>query len=160
MEGVTMRNALNCDKMMKNLRKVQSFAFLEKDWNGYDSDSIPITLIKKVESLLQKGLLCQPDVFPCGDGSIQFEWEDKTGRYLEIDFYNDKDTANVFFMGSDEKVCHFDGLYYANALSDVINFEDISEINEWIATFLGVFPTPVIYANRVRHSKHVKEEVV
>lgn len=87
-------------KLKDNLRKLDEISKFEKNWNGYDADPVPEFLIEETRSIL-KGLgdLPQPFLAPfaSGDG-IQIEWEEKDGRYLEIDIKasSEKDQPNKY----------------------------------------------------------------
>lgn len=77
-------------KRVDNVLKLRSFEFLEENWNGYGGLSIDKQLIQKCIQLLHSGQLLrlQPDIFPTGRGSVQFEYEEHDGRYLEIEFFS------------------------------------------------------------------------
>lgn len=70
--------------MYDNLILMDSFKNLENNWNGYDalkfSDSV-IDTARSALCLLDK----QPDIFPTGRNSIQFEYEKPNGDYLEFE---------------------------------------------------------------------------
>ena len=62
---------------------------LEDNWNGNGASKFSSELIDKCKYLLSK-LHEDPEIFPTACGSIQFEFEDKNGNYLEFEIYEDK----------------------------------------------------------------------
>jgi len=77
-------------KKQKNIGTIHSFADLARGWNGYDAPPFDATLLNhciKLIKILEPRF--QPDVFPTARNSIQFEYEDKHGRYLEIEIFED-----------------------------------------------------------------------
>ena len=86
----------------ENIKKIESFLALEKGWNGYSAEPFEKSLVEKAISLLDK-LPSQPDVFPTGRNSIQFEYHLKD-KYVEIEIF--KDTIKLFVTEdfSDEKL--------------------------------------------------------
>ena len=77
-------------KKQKNIQTIQSFAKLTEGWNGYHAQPFDATLLNRciglIKSLEQH---LQPDIFPTARNSIQFEYEDEHGHYLEIEIFED-----------------------------------------------------------------------
>lgn len=71
-----------------NYFKLASFARLEKGWNGYKGEAIPIEVITKVTQLLLD-LSFQPNIFPTGRGSIQVEHYRDDDNFVELEVFED-----------------------------------------------------------------------
>lgn len=77
-------------KRQENMEKLKSFQALPDNWNDYGARSFDRNLIKKCIDLINSSTLrYQPDIFPTGRNSIQFEYEKSDGSYLEIEIYID-----------------------------------------------------------------------
>lgn len=81
-----------------NIKKVEEFRKLEKDWNMYDADPLPPKVIDNAIEIL-KHLNIQPKVFPTAVDSIQFEYEEEirtdedepiSTAYMEFEVKEDK----------------------------------------------------------------------
>ena len=68
---------------------------LEKDWNGYDAEPIPVDICEKADKILSK-LEYIPEIFPTGRQTIQFEYRYKDCSYLEFEIY--KDHINMLYV--------------------------------------------------------------
>ncbi|MBN2092634.1 hypothetical protein JW964_23640 [candidate division KSB1 bacterium] len=78
-------------KLSKNIETLKSFLELEENWNYYGAKPFKQELINKCINLVRSSKLkYQPDIFPTGRESIQFEYEEEDGRYLEIEIYDDR----------------------------------------------------------------------
>ena len=75
------------DKLMKNAELIRSFGELSDNWNGYDAEKISKDVIMSAITAVYL-IEIQPDVFPTGRNSIQFEYEKKNGDYLEFEIYS------------------------------------------------------------------------
>ncbi len=64
-------------------------ACAEKGWDGYDSEPIPEIVFKRAEAI-QPYIPKYFELFPGGDGSLQWEWHEfrKNGRWDIIDVYS------------------------------------------------------------------------
>lgn len=91
---------LEIKKKVKNGIKLSSYRNLDFNWNNNQEEPFPHTLLKKCQSLIND-LIIQPDVFPTGRGSIQFEYEKKNGEYLEFELYEDK--IEYFYMDENDE---------------------------------------------------------
>lgn len=81
-----------------NIKKVEEFRKLEKDWNMYDAAPLPLKVIDNAIEIL-KHLDIQPKVFPTAADSIQFEYEEEirtdedepiSTAYIEFEIKEDK----------------------------------------------------------------------
>lgn len=59
---------------------------LEYNWNNNCGEPFKKELVEKCRKIM-KGLTVQPDIYPTGQDSIQFEWEGLEKSYLEVEFY-------------------------------------------------------------------------
>lgn len=107
-----------------NVIKLRSFAVLEHGWNGYGALPLDGDLIDEcVQLLYTPGLLgLQPDVFPTGRGSIQFEYENEDGQYLEIEIYSDGRKA-VYASFADEGTMDEDDMPWPEIVKLIQKFD-------------------------------------
>jgi hypothetical protein len=85
----------------KNILRIRSFEKLESNWNFRGASKFDVDLLEKCEFIL-KNLSKQPEVFPTGRNSVQFEWEEKNGNYLEFEIYQNKIVC-LFEKGRESK---------------------------------------------------------
>jgi len=65
---------------------IESYNALENGWDGYDGKAIEQDVINYALVVLDKiPEDKQPQVFPTGRNTIQFEWEKDNGKYLEFE---------------------------------------------------------------------------
>lgn len=92
--------SINMDSILQsNLEKLQLISKLEYNWNLYGAEPISKDLINIMRNLIY-GLKYQPEIFPTGCESIQFEYEKDNGDYLEFELV-DEETIEIFRMYSD-----------------------------------------------------------
>lgn len=78
-------------KKQKNIYKLESFLKLKENWNDYGARPFNQELIDKCIALISSlNVNYQPDIFPTGMSTIQFEYEKPDGNYLEIEIASDK----------------------------------------------------------------------
>lgn len=87
-------NKYNLSKLHQNYKRINNFANLAYDWNDNRGDPIPPEVLNIARFLLSK-LEFQPEVFPTGRDSIQFEYADKDGNYLELEIFTDSIVAYI-----------------------------------------------------------------
>ena len=83
--GRFLEDGKYCPNTIEDIRKACS----EKDWDGYNAKPIPNAIIEYADKFQKYDLL--PDgfeMFPCPDGSIQFEYPDKSDEYDIFEIYN------------------------------------------------------------------------
>lgn len=57
----------------------------EKGWNGYDAEPIPEKVLEYAEKFQEVDVLPEGfEMFPCADGSIQFEYPDDDAEDFDI----------------------------------------------------------------------------
>lgn len=86
-------NTINfSQELQKNIELINSYKKLDNNWNGYGAQKISESVIDSALSILYF-LNRQPDVFPTGRNSIQFEYEKDNGDYLEFEIFENYVTA-------------------------------------------------------------------
>ncbi len=110
----------NKAKLNENIEKLNKISQYENNWNGYGAKPISQQLIFQVKDLLNN-LKTQPDLFPTACESIQLEYEDDDGNYLEIELF-DNNIVHIFRINNGQE------------LEKEIRF-DINEINDIIGEF-------------------------
>ncbi|MHB8853152.1 MAG: hypothetical protein ACYC6P_07350 [Ignavibacteriaceae bacterium] len=79
---------------IKNINSIISFKKLDSNWNGNNAEPFSDTIIERALDIINSpSLKFQPDVFPTGRQSIQFEYEKSNGNYLEIEVFEDNYSA-------------------------------------------------------------------
>ena len=97
--------AINCwlsfedCRKQDNLKKLDAILSAENNWNGYGAAAFSSNLITKVKSII-RFLSIQPKVFPTSRNSIQLEYENTRGAYLEFEIFESYIT--IFTMDQDE----------------------------------------------------------
>lgn len=112
-------------KKTENLAKLEEFELLQKNWNFHEANSFSKRLINLCRNLLSS-LRAQPDVFPTGRDSIQFEYEKENGEYLEFEIFEDHiDILRIDKLEHEEE--------YRYAITDDIQ----DKLNELVSDFYG-----------------------
>lgn len=83
----------------RDLQVLDDIALLEENWNDNGAPSFDEKMINQMRKIINK-LTIQPEVFPTANGSIQFEYENEKGGYLEFELFNDN-RLKVFSEDSD-----------------------------------------------------------
>jgi len=94
---------MNGEIVCKNIDKVSSFLKMEKGWNGYDAEPLSASLIENVKELFVSLSNYQPEIFPTGHNSIQLEFENDNGDYLEFEIF-ENGTASMYLSKENEEV--------------------------------------------------------
>jgi hypothetical protein len=114
-------------KRIENIRILESFKILKDNWDGYNAPAIDFYLIEKCKEIVNSfALHIQPDIFPTGRNSIQFEYESDDGKYLEIEIFLDKmslyytdneteiDNDNISFDKANIFISKFHSQFFCN----------------------------------------------
>lgn len=97
-------------RLMELRAKLESFMKLENGWDGYDGKPIDSGILEKtmhlVECMELTGSCGNWEVFPCPDGTIQFELDRKPNRYwfivnVEKDHYVLSTNSDNFIEGKE-----------------------------------------------------------
>ena len=109
------------DKLNQNLKLLESFVQLPENWNGYGAKGFTAPLVSLAKEILNS-LEVQPDVFPTGRESIQFEYEKCNGEYLEFEIFNKSD-IQVFIVKEN-----------GDEYEDLV---EVNDVNRWVGRFYG-----------------------
>jgi hypothetical protein len=85
--------------------RIKSYLIFTNDWNGYGAKPFSKKLIEKCLKFYSKIEKYNPEVFPTGRSTVQFEFRDGE-RYLEFEVYIDK--IAMLEMDGDWVVCESD----------------------------------------------------
>lgn len=108
---------------LENLKKIETIACLQDDWNANGAKAFSAGFITKVRNLIMF-LQIQPEVFPTACESIQLEYDKKDGSHMEIELTEHED-AEVFVV--DNKGCE----------SIITISAGIEAINKVVSDFYG-----------------------
>lgn len=72
------------EKLKNNKQKLNYFKNLNENWNSYNGAKIDESIISKIEGILPN-LDYQPQIFPTGRGTIQFEKYIDDDNFIEIE---------------------------------------------------------------------------
>jgi hypothetical protein len=86
---INISNRFSLDRLKMNKMRLQSFAKLDENWNGYSAMVIDKETIDKVEKIISS-LDFQPSIFPTGRGSIQIEKFIDDNNLVEIEISRDE----------------------------------------------------------------------
>lgn len=93
---VVENNRIVTPDLRRNLATLQEIADLQPNWNENGADSFSSDLIRFAASILEQ-LPVQPDVFPTARNSIQLEFNNQKGDYLEFELF-DGEKVKMFYM--------------------------------------------------------------
>lgn len=105
----------------ESLVRLEEIKSLPDNWNGNGAKMFSPKFISYVRAILTN-LDVEPDVFPTARDSIQLEYENSTGDYLEFEIFEDR-KIKKFFCGSDGKTS-------TNSVSE-------TQLNEIVSHFYG-----------------------
>jgi hypothetical protein len=78
-------------RLRQNLSALIEIGNLEENWNQYGAKRFNQNLIYKCMNIItETELKYQPEIFPTGRQSIQFEYEPDENHYLEIEIFDSK----------------------------------------------------------------------
>jgi len=102
----------------KNLSILLSFGALSPEWNGANCLPFTFPVLQKAAAFINhKNLRFQPDVFPTGRNSVQFEYEKRNGDYLEIELFENKCSLFIIENGVEKE---FEN-YFIDSAVELIN---------------------------------------
>lgn len=81
-----------------NYSKLKEFSEFKNNWNGHGAVSFSDYLLRKVRNILDS-VSIQPEMFPTANNSIQLEYDNSKGDYLEFEIFDNE--IKKFFYGSD-----------------------------------------------------------
>ncbi len=111
------------EEKLENLKKLETIAQLEDDWNANGAKAFSGSLITKVRNLVMF-LEIQPEIFPTACESLQLEYDKTDGSHLEIEL-NESENAEVFLVDD-------------NGCESIISISaSIEAINKVVSDFYG-----------------------
>ena len=99
----------------ENLKLLDSFLKLSDNWNGYGAKSFSPVLIQKVKDII-KDLEIQLFIFPTPNATIQLEYEEDLGCYIEFEI-SDSDKMHLYVENYDCKTAELD----VPCTADIVN---------------------------------------
>lgn len=88
--------------LLYSYQKISEIRCLEDNWNGNGAPKFSSQLLDSVLSIVEK-LTRQPSIFPTARESIQLEYENDVGDYLEFEVF-EGGRLKKFFYGHDGKM--------------------------------------------------------
>ncbi|MBR6788249.1 MAG: hypothetical protein IKM44_00365 [Clostridia bacterium] len=83
----------------ESLKRLEEIKRLEYNWNGYEAEPFSAAFITRVETIV-RGLLKQPKIYPTAQSSIQLEYKNENGDYLEFEIFRNG-IINQFLLKKD-----------------------------------------------------------
>ena len=71
------------EDMIRNFKRLDEFAALEKDWDGYDAAPLPLPVIDAARGIVRH-LFRQPCLFPTAADTIQLEYRNSSGGLFAV----------------------------------------------------------------------------
>lgn len=105
-------------------RKIDEISQLEDNWNGYGAEKFSVDFIERVRGIVTQ-LYFQPEIYPTAEKSIQFEYENSKGDYLEFELF-DTGVINIYQI-SDK-----------GENSEELDMNDVKGINSRVKMFYGI----------------------
>ncbi len=96
-----------------SIAKLRSFGDFRENWNGYGGKPFDPGYLRRVEALLRK-LPAEAEIFAIGDGTVQIEFKNRKGAYLEAELCGN---GQAIFFEVDENDCERE---YAGATWDAV----------------------------------------
>lgn len=93
-------SSINISKY-ESLKRLTEIKNLPDNWNDNNAKKFSAKFISYVRTILTH-LEIEPDVFPTARDSIQLEYENSAGDYLEFEIFEDR-KIKKFFYGNDGK---------------------------------------------------------
>lgn len=107
------------NKIKDSLARLDEISNLKYNWNGNRAGKFTEQLIEFIREIV-KGLDIQPDIFPTGNSSIQMEYTNKNGDYLEFEIFETKKIHKYTRIGE----------------LDNTEYVDVSDINNIVNSFM------------------------
>lgn len=116
-DGVSVMSA----ERSKSLLRILDIEKLQDNWNGNGATSFSKNILETAKSIIMQ-LSIQPRIFPTARDSIQFEYENDIGDYLEFELF-DNGMLKVFT--------------YSHSGNADTNYIEVCEMNEVVNKFYG-----------------------
>ena len=86
--SISISSVCCADSLLKSYDKLNEIAALNANWNDNGASAFSDQLVLRVRSIVTK-LQHQPFIFPTAKSSIQLEYENSFGDYLEFEIFED-----------------------------------------------------------------------
>lgn len=106
------------EDLHNNLIRISEISELEDNWNGNGAVPFSAELIEKAKAIVY-GLVHQPSIFPTACKSIQLEFNNSLGDYLELELFEDGRNREFLY--------HPDGSYTEKLVSEDDIFTVVEE---------------------------------
>lgn len=74
------------DDRTRSLLRIHEIERLQNNWNGNEATGFSTDIVRKARAIVMQ-LSIQPEIFPTARDSIQFEYENNVGDYLEFELF-------------------------------------------------------------------------
>lgn len=85
--------------LSESLKRLEEIKRLEYNWNGYEAEPFSPAFVTRVETIV-RGLSKQPKIYPTAQSSIQLEYKNEDGDYLEFEIFRNG-IINQFLLKKD-----------------------------------------------------------
>lgn len=76
------------ENLEKIIDKIKLFSNLKDNWNSYGAKPLDRKVIEGAIDICKQLQILPDEVFPCGDGSVQFEYYGEDEKYLQFNLYD------------------------------------------------------------------------
>lgn len=106
---------------LSNMKKLTAIENLQDNWNGYGAKAFNQSVVDKVRKILNE-ILYQPEIFPIPSDTIQMEFRNSKGDYLELVI----DTTSFVSVLTE---------LYDGTQTEFYTFDDTTNINSVVQNF-------------------------
>ena len=103
----------------KSLKRITEIRNLGENWNGYGAEPFSTSFLFQLENFI-RSLSKQPDIYPTAQSSIQLEYYNDNGDYLEFEFFTNEE-INQFILKSNGETISRKGIPH-NTINEVIDW--------------------------------------
>lgn len=89
---------MSSNMLRESLVRLDEIKSLEYNWNGYGAEPFSASMISQIEKII-RNLSKQPEIYPTAQSSIQLEYNNENGDYLEFEIF-DNGVINQFLLKS------------------------------------------------------------
>ncbi|MCH7828194.1 MAG: hypothetical protein IIC75_09545 [Bacteroidetes bacterium] len=115
----SQRKEIFAIKKAHNLDKVSRFAEYKNNWDGYGAPKISNKIIEKsIKLIFENKITIQPNFFPTGRGTLQFELEPDDNHYLEIELFSDKIHGLIIINDEETKLNNLNWEHTIKTIND------------------------------------------
>lgn len=114
-------------KLFKNIVTLKEISELEENWNGYGGHPISPSIIEFSLHMLLV-LDAQPNIFPTGRRSLQFEYRKNDKSYLEFEIFANK-VEMLMIPNNDFSRAEKQSVVFENKLAEAFIMEKVRDFN-------------------------------